>query len=169
MRKEHKPMHQSPLVKVPVSTSFKCPLSACSGLTNAVRWLPTVNSELPLKWKEAVDGESERRASYCKKHGAGSPYTYRTHRERGPGSCFKAAAVQQTQPWPTSRSKGSSGSSKKLSKAKRCGNVSGSFLLRFNAFLVTVQIQLKYKLSVDGVTETKITSANVRSHSRVLL
>lgn len=137
MREEHSPVCQRPLMKVPVPASFKCPLSACSGVTSAVRWLAGCRRH---RWAAP---ESEKKRSTVKvkgglrtvqKPGAGSPYTYRTHRERGPGSCFKAAAVQQTEPWPTSRSKGSRGSSKKLSKAKRCGNVFCLVLLRSSSF-----------------------------------
>lgn len=57
-----------------------------------------------------------------------------------------AAAAQQTQPWPTLRSKGSNGSSKKFSKAKRCGNATGLFSLLLSSFFKIVSALLKYTL-----------------------
>lgn len=95
------------------------------------------DSELPSSWKDATDVESVRRVPYCKKLVQAVP-AHTEHRGReAPGF---ASRQQQTQPWPTSRPKGSSGSSKKLSKAKRCGNVPGSFLHRFSSFSVTISV-----------------------------
>lgn len=49
-------------MNVPVFTPFKCPLSVCSGLTDAVRWLVVDGSSaVLLRGREEVDGESERR------------------------------------------------------------------------------------------------------------
>lgn len=102
-------------------------VSACCGPTDALRWrrLLTATARCPRGKDEALHGESERSAEKASSH------TARQYRERGPGCTSKApaaaAAVQQTQPWLTSRSKGSRGSSKKFSKAKRYGNVTAYF------------------------------------------
>lgn len=110
----------------------------------------------------------KRRLRDCKRHRAGSPHTDGHQRERGPGSCFEAAALEHTQPWLTSRSKGSSGSSKKFSKAKRCGNVTSYFfLLRFSSFFVCYNSVLMLSVCSRYDRDPKITSAIVRSHSCV--
>lgn len=99
------------------------------------------------KWKELRK---------CGKHRTGGlppPLTHtqtnKQHRETGHGCSLKAAAAaaaQQTQPWPTLRSKGSNGSSKKFSKAKRCGNATGLFSLLLSSFFKIVSALLKYTL-----------------------
>lgn len=78
---------------------------------------------------------------------------------------FLEAAAEQTQPWPTSRLKGSGGSSKKLSKAKRCGNGTACFHHDY-ARVVFLFFYSRCHVSPDTILETKITSANVRAQSR---
>lgn len=78
---------------------------------------------------------------------------------------FLEAAAEQTQPWPTSRPKGSSGSSKKLSKAKRCGNATACFHHDY-ARVLLLFFYSRCHVSTDTMLETKNTSANVRAQSR---
>lgn len=100
-------------------------------------------------WLQWAASESEKTVKVkgglhiCEKSSAHTDKT--TEGERGPGSSLKAAAAaaQQTQPWRTSRSKGSSGSSKKFSKAKRCVHVTRYFILWFSPVFVTLSAQSK--------------------------
>lgn len=107
--------------------------------------------------RSAIHGESERSSVSVEstEQAASPPLTHtqtnKQHRETGHECSLKAAAAaaaaaQQTQPWPTLRSKGSNGSSKKFSKAKRCGNATGLFSLLLSSFFKIVSALLKYTL-----------------------
>lgn len=113
-------------------------MSVCSGRTDA--GCRQADCELSRLERRAVRGESERSSvSEESTEQADSPLRLsrslslthtranKQHRETGHGCSLKATAAQQTQPWPTLRSKGSNGSSKKFSKAKRCGNITVYF------------------------------------------
>lgn len=123
-------------------------LSACSGLINTERWRRWAGSEV------------ERSSWTVKVKGAGiSIHTEHTH-TGAPGLPCRQQRIS-TQPWPTSRSNGSSGSLKKLSRAKRCGNVKTPLWLQRRFSVASIGTRLTVKLAVDVVTETQIAAANV--------
>lgn len=90
-------------------------------------------------------------------------------RQREAPGVLGEAASEQTQPWPTSRSSGSSGSSKKFSKVKRCGNVAASFatpILKPEMCSCCLLLKMSDLHRQYVRAPPKITSANVRARSR---
>ena len=119
---------ERPRVKVPGCASCVRPLSGCSGLCVPARWL----AGSPRSQRASFELGKPDRHRKCKQvslivknRSRQSPHISEHGGREAPDF---ASRQQQTQPWPTSRPKGSSGSSRKLSKAKRCGDVLGSFL-----------------------------------------